>query len=234
MKAVDQTPTALGGTAGTWPAVVMETLKGAVATGLMGADAEIVSVYHRRIEHGYPTPSLGRDAVLKEARARVYSERETACRERRAVVVTRDTGQHPAWACWQRSLEVNVAGPGAGRSFRADVLGEGLVRGRRCRGCASARCGAGGASAATSTRWPTRTTAPCWAWRRWTTFCLARSKPRSTTPTSSTPPRTKNCCTRAPSSAPRSGPPSRFYGVINVTRVWDCLGRVSHPPLGCA
>jgi len=67
MKAVDQTPTTLGGTAGTWPAVVLDTIKGAVATGLMGADAEIVSVYHRRIEHGYPTPSLGRDAVLREA-----------------------------------------------------------------------------------------------------------------------------------------------------------------------
>lgn len=28
---------------------------------------EIVSIYHRRLEHGYPTPSVGRDAVLREA-----------------------------------------------------------------------------------------------------------------------------------------------------------------------
>eukprot|EP00959_Pyramimonas_sp_CCMP1952_P284245 5941573-Pyramimonas_sp.AAC.1 len=33
----------------------------------MGPDAEIVSVYHRRIEYGYPTPSLGRDPVLTQA-----------------------------------------------------------------------------------------------------------------------------------------------------------------------
>jgi hypothetical protein len=28
---------------------------------------QVVSIYHRRIEHGYPTPSLGRDAVLDQA-----------------------------------------------------------------------------------------------------------------------------------------------------------------------
>eukprot|EP00240_Pyramimonas_obovata_P002013 CAMPEP_0118927112 /NCGR_PEP_ID=MMETSP1169-20130426/4658_1 /TAXON_ID=36882 /ORGANISM="Pyramimonas obovata, Strain CCMP722" /LENGTH=505 /DNA_ID=CAMNT_0006868809 /DNA_START=34 /DNA_END=1551 /DNA_ORIENTATION=- len=67
MKPVNQDPTKLGGTAGTWSNVVLETIKGAVATGLMGADAEIVSVYHRRIEYGYPTPSLGRDPVLAQA-----------------------------------------------------------------------------------------------------------------------------------------------------------------------
>jgi hypothetical protein len=28
---------------------------------------EIVSIYYRRLEHGYPTPSLDRDNVLNEA-----------------------------------------------------------------------------------------------------------------------------------------------------------------------
>ena len=34
---------------------------------MIGPDAEIVSLFHRRLEHGYPTPSLDRDAVLAEA-----------------------------------------------------------------------------------------------------------------------------------------------------------------------
>ncbi len=46
--------------------------------GLMGADADVVSFWHRRIEHGYPTPFLGRDEVLGQlipalAEHRVYS-----------------------------------------------------------------------------------------------------------------------------------------------------------------
>jgi hypothetical protein len=47
--------------------VVRQTLLGAVATQLVQPGDEIVSVYHRRLEHGYPTPSLGRDGVLKQA-----------------------------------------------------------------------------------------------------------------------------------------------------------------------
>jgi hypothetical protein len=34
--------------------------------GLIGADADVVSVWHRRVEHGYPTPFLGRDRVLDQ------------------------------------------------------------------------------------------------------------------------------------------------------------------------
>ncbi|KAI8470924.1 MAG: hypothetical protein J3K34DRAFT_520970 [Monoraphidium minutum] len=64
-KPVGQAPVPLAG--GTWPEVVRETLAGAVATRLIGPDDEVVSLYHRRLEHGYPTPSLGRDAVLAEA-----------------------------------------------------------------------------------------------------------------------------------------------------------------------
>jgi protoporphyrinogen oxidase len=50
-----------------WSQVVLDTLKGAVATNLISSSDEIVSIYHRRLEHGYPTPSLNRDNVLKEA-----------------------------------------------------------------------------------------------------------------------------------------------------------------------
>jgi len=66
-RKVNQEMVQLGGTAGKWPQVVLDTILGAVATGLMEQGAEIVSIYHRRIEHGYPTPSLGRDPVLAEA-----------------------------------------------------------------------------------------------------------------------------------------------------------------------
>ena len=66
-KPLDLSPVALGGTAGTWPAVVADTIRGAINTKLVAPDAEIVSIYHRRIEHGYPTPSVGRDSVLNEA-----------------------------------------------------------------------------------------------------------------------------------------------------------------------
>lgn len=34
---------------------------------MMSSTDEIVSIYYRRIEHGYPTPSLERDGVLNEA-----------------------------------------------------------------------------------------------------------------------------------------------------------------------
>lgn len=44
-----------------------DTLLGAVATQLLQPGDEVVSLYHRRIEHGYPTPSLGRNAVLDQA-----------------------------------------------------------------------------------------------------------------------------------------------------------------------
>ena len=47
--------------------MVRDTLLGAIATSLVQPGDEIVSIYHRRIEHGYPTPSLGRDAVLRQA-----------------------------------------------------------------------------------------------------------------------------------------------------------------------
>ncbi len=47
--------------------MVRDTLQGAINTHLMQPGDEVVSLYHRRIEHGYPTPSLGRDQVLDVA-----------------------------------------------------------------------------------------------------------------------------------------------------------------------
>jgi protoporphyrinogen oxidase len=47
--------------------VVEETIQGAINVTLATPDAEIVSIYHRRLEHGYPTPHLERDAALAEA-----------------------------------------------------------------------------------------------------------------------------------------------------------------------
>lgn len=84
LKPVDCSPVPIGGGAGAggaggaagsgkgsegkaWPAVVADTLRGAVATGLLAPEDEVVSLYHRRLEHGYPTPSLGRDAALGAA-----------------------------------------------------------------------------------------------------------------------------------------------------------------------
>ena len=39
--------------------MVRDTLLGAVATKLVQPGDEIVSIYHRRLEHGYPTPRCG-------------------------------------------------------------------------------------------------------------------------------------------------------------------------------
>mmetsp|Transcript_25530 Transcript_25530/g.55577 ORF Transcript_25530/g.55577 Transcript_25530/m.55577 type:complete len:503 (-) Transcript_25530:650-2158(-) len=64
-KPVNQEPLQLGGQS--WPAVVRDTLLGAINTQLMTAGDEVVSIYYRRIEHGYPTPSLARDGALEKA-----------------------------------------------------------------------------------------------------------------------------------------------------------------------
>lgn len=47
--------------------IVEETIQGAINTGMITTTDEITSIYYRRLEHGYPTPSLERDGVLKEA-----------------------------------------------------------------------------------------------------------------------------------------------------------------------
>lgn len=47
--------------------IVEETIQGAINTKMIQSTDEIVSIYYRRLEHGYPTPSLERDAALAEA-----------------------------------------------------------------------------------------------------------------------------------------------------------------------
>jgi hypothetical protein len=42
-----------------------ETIQGAIATELIKPEDEIVSTYLRRFDHGYPTPTLGRDKALE-------------------------------------------------------------------------------------------------------------------------------------------------------------------------
>ena len=49
------------------PRVVVETIRGAVRTGLIRAEDEIVSIHYEGHAYGYPTPSLGRDAALASA-----------------------------------------------------------------------------------------------------------------------------------------------------------------------
>jgi protoporphyrinogen oxidase len=44
--------------------IVQQVIDGLQAARLMEPNAEIESVWHRRMEHGYPTPSLHRDALL--------------------------------------------------------------------------------------------------------------------------------------------------------------------------
>lgn len=46
--------------------LLKESIKGLINTEMINADDEIVSTYHRRFDHGYPTPTLEREGVLKE------------------------------------------------------------------------------------------------------------------------------------------------------------------------
>lgn len=45
--------------------IVEETLQGLLNTKLISSPAQVVSTWHLRVEHGYPTPSLRRDEILK-------------------------------------------------------------------------------------------------------------------------------------------------------------------------
>jgi hypothetical protein len=47
--------------------VVEEAIQGCINVQLCQPEDQIVSIFHRRLEHGYPTPSLARDSILNEA-----------------------------------------------------------------------------------------------------------------------------------------------------------------------
>ncbi|GAB7351641.1 hypothetical protein MBLNU459_g2247t1 [Dothideomycetes sp. NU459] len=46
--------------------ILRDCIKGLVNTEMLKSTDEIVSTYHRRFDHGYPTPTLEREGVLKE------------------------------------------------------------------------------------------------------------------------------------------------------------------------
>nr|RBQ88785.1 hypothetical protein FVER53263_11136 [Fusarium verticillioides] len=51
-----------------------ESIKGLISTDLLKPEDEIVSTYVRRFDHGYPTPTLERDAALSEALPYLYDK----------------------------------------------------------------------------------------------------------------------------------------------------------------
>ncbi|KAH8175605.1 flavin containing amine oxidoreductase domain-containing protein [Sarocladium implicatum] len=46
--------------------ILKDSIKGLINTELLKPEDEIVSTYHRAFDHGYPTPTLEREGVLKE------------------------------------------------------------------------------------------------------------------------------------------------------------------------
>lgn len=46
--------------------VLKDSIQGLINTQMLQPEDEIVCKYHRRFDHGYPTPSLEREGVLKE------------------------------------------------------------------------------------------------------------------------------------------------------------------------
>ena len=46
--------------------LLKECIQGLVNTEMLKPTDEIVSTYHRRFDHGYPTPTLEREGVLKQ------------------------------------------------------------------------------------------------------------------------------------------------------------------------
>jgi len=61
--------------------VVAATIDGLIATGLVSKRAEIHHTWHRRLERGYPIPSLHRDRALDRLQ-RAFSERGVLSRGR--------------------------------------------------------------------------------------------------------------------------------------------------------
>ena len=46
--------------------LLKDCIQGLINTEMIKSDDEIVSTYHRKFDHGYPTPALEREGVLKE------------------------------------------------------------------------------------------------------------------------------------------------------------------------
>ena len=54
--------------------LLQECIQGLVNTEMLKPTDEIVSTYHRRFDHGYPTPTLEREGVLKELLPRLQEK----------------------------------------------------------------------------------------------------------------------------------------------------------------
>ena len=54
--------------------LLADCIKGLVATEMLRPTDEIVSTYHRRFDHGYPTPTLEREAALKTLLPALYEK----------------------------------------------------------------------------------------------------------------------------------------------------------------
>ncbi|KAJ3181535.1 hypothetical protein HK101_009920 [Irineochytrium annulatum] len=57
------------------PNIIRDTVKGCLNTGMLSAGDEIVSLYHERFDHGYPTPTLERDGHLNVLLPALQKER---------------------------------------------------------------------------------------------------------------------------------------------------------------
>jgi hypothetical protein len=56
------------------PNLLKDCIQGLVNTEMIRPTDEIVSTYHRRFDHGYPTPSLERDGALKQILPRLEAK----------------------------------------------------------------------------------------------------------------------------------------------------------------
>lgn len=55
--------------------IVQECIQGCINSTLLEAKDEIVSIYHRKFYHGYPTPSLNRDAQINKLLPALYEKK---------------------------------------------------------------------------------------------------------------------------------------------------------------
>jgi hypothetical protein len=56
------------------PALLESVVRGLVSTGILEDPGEVSHSWSHRAEHAYPTPTVGRDAIVNEALARLESQ----------------------------------------------------------------------------------------------------------------------------------------------------------------
>jgi len=55
--------------------VVRDTIDGLISSGILDDEGRVLHTWSRRVEHGYPTPTKNRDAVLNKILPELYSEK---------------------------------------------------------------------------------------------------------------------------------------------------------------